>query len=64
MALSGTTPPVMHWDSSNLPSTWEKIERHIELIFSGPLQKNQKRNRNRSCSYGWAKKAKIFHKHG
>ena len=38
MALSGITPPVMNWDSSNLPSTWEKFERHIKLIFSGPLK--------------------------
>ena len=28
----------MDWDSSNLPSTWEKFERHIKLIFSGPLK--------------------------
>ena len=31
MALSGITPPVMNWDSTNLPTTWEKFERHIKL---------------------------------
>lgn len=38
MALSGITPPVMNWDSTNLPTTWEKFERHMNLIFSGPLK--------------------------
>ncbi|XP_052778759.1 uncharacterized protein K02A2.6-like [Mya arenaria] len=38
MALSGISPPVMNWDSTNLPTTWEKFERHIKLIFAGPLK--------------------------
>ena len=38
MALSGISPPVMNWGSTSLPTTWEKFERHIKLIFSGPLK--------------------------
>lgn len=28
----------MNWADSNLPEQWEKFKRHIELVFSGPLQ--------------------------
>jgi len=38
MALSGITPPVMNWDSTNLTTTWEIFERHIQLIFEGPFK--------------------------
>jgi len=38
MAISGVTPPVKNWDGTNLPTTWEHIERHIKLIFEVPLK--------------------------
>ena len=38
IALSGITPPVMNWDSTNLTTMWEILERHIQLIFEGPLK--------------------------
>lgn len=38
MDMSGINPPKMDWDSSNLPETWEKFERHVKLIFQGPLK--------------------------
>ena len=41
MALSGITPPNMNWDSNNLPTTWEKFERNVKLIFSGPLKEKE-----------------------
>lgn len=28
--MSGITPSTMDWDSSNLPETWEKFQRHME----------------------------------
>ena len=38
IALSGITPPVMNWDSTNLTTMWEIFERHIQLVFEGPLK--------------------------
>ena len=38
MDLSGIPPPVMNWDSTNLPEQWEQFKMHFELIFSGPLK--------------------------
>ena len=41
MDLLGITSPRMDWDSSNLPETWEKFHRHVELIFQGPLKSKE-----------------------
>ena len=38
MDLSGIPPPVMNWDTSNLPGEWQKFKLHVKLIFSGPLK--------------------------
>ena len=36
IALSGITPPVMNWDSTK--KYQPRGERHIQLIFAGPLK--------------------------
>ena len=38
MALSGINPPNINWYNDNLPTAWEKFERNVKLIFSGPLK--------------------------
>ena len=38
MDLYGITLPTMDWNSSNMPLAWEKFQRHVELIFKGPLK--------------------------
>ena len=35
--LSGLPIPKMDWESSNLPETWRKFQRTVELMFKGPL---------------------------
>lgn len=36
--MSEITPPRMDWDSTNLPETWERCQRHVDLTFNGPLK--------------------------
>jgi hypothetical protein len=38
MELTGLSPPVMRWEDSNLPEAWDKFERHVKLMFTGPLK--------------------------
>ena len=38
MDLSGIQAPRMDWNSSNLPEAFDKFERHVKLMFSGPLK--------------------------
>ena len=30
--------PTMNWNSSNMPDTWNKFEKHCCLMFDGPLK--------------------------
>ena len=36
--LSGITPPKFVWEDTHLLQQWERLKRHIELIFNGPLK--------------------------
>lgn len=36
--MEGIPAPRINWDSSNLVDEWEKFERHVKLIFDGPLK--------------------------
>jgi hypothetical protein len=40
MELCGILPTHINLDTTNLPEEWDRVQTHMELIFSGPLKKS------------------------
>lgn len=40
--------PRMDWESSNLPDAWRRFKQHIDLMFTGPLNKKSEEEK---CSF-------------
>ncbi|XP_060598220.1 uncharacterized protein K02A2.6-like [Ruditapes philippinarum] len=45
MELTGLSVPVINWEASNLPEQWIKFQRHVELMFTGPLKNKTKKEK-------------------
>lgn len=48
----GISPPVMDWESTNLPEAWRKLQQHSQMIFGGTLN-SKKEEEQCSCLLLW-----------